>query len=93
MKTITVKQFCINYDIPLSFINSLSNFELIELIEIENTKHLQINDINRVEKMMRLHYDLNVNFESLDIINHLTSQINLLQEELIELNNILDFYK
>jgi len=74
MKTITVKQFCANYDVPSSFINSLSNFELIELIEIENTKHLQIKDIHRIEKMMRLHYDLNVNFEGLDIINHLTSQ-------------------
>ncbi len=93
MKTITVKQFCANYDVPLSFINSLSNFELIDVIEIENIKYLKTNDINKVEKMMRLHYDLGVNFEGLDIINHLTSQINLLQEELNELNNLLDFYK
>ena len=93
MKTITVKQFCTEYDIPTSFINSLSNFDLIELIEIENTQHLQIDDINRIEKMMRLHYDLDVNFEGLDIINRLTSQISLLQEELTELKNILDFYR
>ncbi len=93
MKTITVKQFCANYDVPLSFINSLSNFELIDVIEIENIKYLKIDDINKVEKMMRLHYDLGVNFEGLDIINRLTSQINLLQEEVNELNNLLDFYK
>ncbi len=93
MKTITVKQFCINYNIPLSFINSLSNYELINLIEIENSKHLQLEDINRVEKMIRLHFDLNVNFEGLDIINHLTSQISSLQEELIELQNKIDFYE
>jgi len=93
MKTIAVKHFCVNYEIPLSFINSLSNFELIDLVEIESVKHLKINDINKVEKMIRLHYDLGVNFEGLDIINRLTSQINSLQEELNELNNILDFYK
>ncbi|PHS52198.1 MAG: MerR family transcriptional regulator [Lutibacter sp.] len=93
MKTITAKQFCINYNIPLSFIDSLSNYELINLIEIESSKHLQIDDINRIEKMMRLHYDLNVNFEGLDIINHLTSQINSLQEELIGLKNRIDFYE
>lgn len=93
MTTIAAQQFCIHYKIPLSFIESLSSFELIELIEVKNSKHLHINDIQRIEKMMRLHYDLNVNFEGLDIINRLTSQINSLQEELNELKNKIDFYR
>jgi len=93
MKTITVKQFCTAYKIPQSFIDSLSSFELIELIEIENSKHVHINDIQNIEKMIRLHYDLHVNFEGLDVINHLTSQINSLQKELIDLQNKLEFYK
>lgn len=92
MKTIAVEQLCMHYDIPHSFIDSLTSFEFIELIEIESEKHVQINDIQKIEKMMRLHYDLQVNFEGLDIINHLTSQIYSLQEELIELRNRLEFY-
>lgn len=93
MTTIAVKQFCMHYNIPLSFIDTLYSFELIELIKVKNSKHLQLDDIQKIEKMMRLHYDLNVNFEGLDIINRLTSQINSLQEELNELKNKIDFYK
>ena len=93
MKTITVKQFCKHYNVPLSFIDSLSNFEIIELIEAENTKILHTSDIQRIEKMIRLHYDLNVNFEGIDIINNLTSQIVSLQNEIVTLRNQLDFYK
>lgn len=93
MATIEVKQFCVKYNLPLSFIDSLSSYELIELVEIESSKHLQVEDIHKVEKMMRLHYDLNVNFEGLDIINHLTAQINALQEELILLKNKIEFYE
>ncbi|WP_299671054.1 chaperone modulator CbpM [uncultured Polaribacter sp.] len=93
MTTIAVKQFCKYYNIPSSFIESLSSVELIEIIEIKNSKHVRINDIQQIEKMMRLHYDLNVNFEALDVINHLTSQIHSLQQELIELKNKIDFYQ
>jgi hypothetical protein len=93
MRTIAVKQFCKHYNVPSSFIDSLSNFEIIELVEVENTKNLHTSDIQRIEKMIRLHYDLNVNFEGLDIINNLTSQIVLLQNEIINLKKQIDFYK
>lgn len=93
MKTISVHQFCIHYDIPQSFINSLSNFDLIELIEIEKAKHIQIEDINRIEKLMRMHFDLQVNFEGLDIINNLINQINTLQEDIALLRNKIEFYE
>jgi len=93
MKTIAVKQFCVHYDIPISFIDLLSNYDLIETVEYNNIKHIQIQDINRVEKLIRLHYDLEVNFEGLDVINNLITQINSLQEELIILWNRIDLYE
>ena len=93
MKTIAVKKFCTHNNIPLSFIESLSEYELIELKEVEGSTYIQLEDIHRIEKMIRLHYELNVNFEGIDIINHLKAQIKSLEEEIIVLKNTIDFYK
>ncbi len=93
MKTISIQQFCTHYNISESFVDSLINYELIEFVELETTKHIQIEDIDTIERLMRMHYDLNVNFEGLDIINNLIHQINSLQEELSILKNKIDFYE
>ncbi len=93
MKTISVQQFCIHYDVPQSFIESLSNFELIELVELDAHKHIPLKEINHIEKLMRMHYDLQVNFEGLDIINNMINQINSLQTEVRLLKNKLEFYE
>jgi signal transduction histidine kinase len=93
MKTISVHKFCLTYDVPQSFIDSLYSFELIELIEIKTAKHILIEDINRIERLMRMHYELNVNFEGLDIINNLVNQIKDLQEDVNILRNRIEFYK
>jgi len=93
MKTISVQQFCVHYNVPQSFIDSLSNFELIELIDLDTHKHIALKDIAHVEKLMRMHYELQVNFEGLDVINNMLAKINSLQNELEVLKNKLDFYE
>jgi len=93
MKTITVSKFCINYDIPQHFIDSLLKYDLVEIIEQDASRYIQVDDINRIEKLMRLHYELDVNFEGLDIINNLLNRINELQQEVSALKNRLEFYE
>jgi len=93
MKTISVQTFCVHYKVPTSFIDSLSHYELIQLIEVETTLHIPIKEITKIERLMRLHYDLEVNFEGLDVINNMVSKINSLQSEVISLKNKLEFYE
>ena len=93
MKTISVQQFCIHYNIPESFVDSLSNFDLIRIVIIDKTNHIQIEEINRIERLMRMHYELKVNFEGLDVINNLINQVNSLHEDIEKLKNKIDFYK
>jgi chaperone modulatory protein CbpM len=90
---IKVQQFCTLYDIPVSFINSLNEFELIEIVTIRETQCINQNHIKEVEKMIRLHYDLDINMEGIDVISKLLKQIESLQEKIIDLNNSLIFYE
>ncbi len=93
MKTIPTKQICIHYNIPTSFIDSLVEYELIEVIVIDSLPHITLDELQRIERLMRLHFDLNVNFEGIDIINNLLNQVDELQEKIYTLQNKLDFYE
>ncbi len=92
-KLISVEQFCVHYNIPHSFIDSLVEYELIHVYPQEKQTYLSLDTIAPIEKMMRMHYDLNVNFEGLDIINNLLQQIEELQQEMKTLKNKLGIYE
>ena len=81
------------YDIPQSFIDSLSFYELVEVVDMNNNKYIQQDHIKNIEKMMRLHFDLVVNFEGLDVIMHLLDRIDELEKEVIFLKNKLSVYE
>lgn len=92
-KLISIQQFCTHYKVPVTFINELHEYELIELIVTENEHFLQLKQLDKVEKMMRLHYDLDINLEGLDVITNLLSQLETLQTENSILKNRLQFYE
>ena len=90
---ITIQEFCTHYQIPKSFINSLYEYDLIEIVNYHETQHIEKNKINHIEKIMRLHFDLDINFEGIDVILKLLNDIESLKRELIGLQNKLELYK
>ncbi len=90
---ISVEQFCVHYNIPNTFIDSLVEYDLITVLPEEDTNYLNLDTISSIEKMMRMHFDLNVNFEGLDVVNNLLQQIEELQQEMQVLKNKLRFYE
>ena len=89
---ILIEQLCIHHNIEFSFINTLQEFGLIEVIIIEDNKYLANEKIKDVEKMMRLHFELDINMEGIDAISNLLQQIDNLQKELISAKNKLRLY-
>ncbi len=90
---ILIEHFCSNHDIDFSFIDSLHEFGLIELIIHEDSKYLPKEQLKDLEKMMRMHYDLDINMEGIDVISHLLKRIHYLQEELKMTRNRLRIYE
>jgi hypothetical protein len=71
MKTehlIPVDQFCSHYNIEFSFIDSLHEYGLVQLTKVEETRYIYMEQIGELERMMRLHYDLDINIEGIDAI-------------------------
>lgn len=90
---ISIQQFCTHYNVPRTFINALSEYDLVEITITENENYLRTNQLNAIEKMMRLHYDLDINIEGIDAIYNLLKQVEVLQNEIKALKNKLDAFQ
>jgi hypothetical protein len=58
---IPANDFCMHYGVDESFIVSLSEAGIIELITLEETPYLQIDHLYEIEKLVHLHTDLGIN--------------------------------
>lgn len=90
---ISVERFCSYYEIPDSFIHELVEYELIKVIQEKEKRFIDFNSVSQIEKYIRLHFDLNVNFEGLDIITNLITQLEEAQEEIKKLKAQINLYR
>lgn len=90
---IATEELCSRYKVEYTFIRSLSESGLLEVVIIEQREYVHFDKVSEFEKMRRLHYDLDINLEGLEAINHLLKQVNKLQKRNMELRNRLDIYE
>lgn len=86
---IPAKYFCEVYKVDASFVDSLKEYGLITIIVYEETEYIEKEKLHELEKMIRLHYDLNINMEGIEAISHLLDKINTLQQEINTLKSKL----
>ena len=77
----------------ISFINGLGEIGLIQITIIEQKNYVHQDEIRNIEKMIRMHHDLDVNIEGIDAVFNLLQKIDALQEELKVVKNRLKIYE
>ncbi len=90
---IPVQEFCMHHNIEVSFIHSLEEYGLVETTLVENDIFVNGFQLQSLEKIFRLHYDLDINLEGIDVIKNLLEQVENMQQEIIQLKNKLRFYE
>lgn len=95
MKTdlIIINEFCQICHIEPSFIFELEEGGLVEIRIIEGEKYLQHSQLHDVERYIRMYYDLSINFEGIDAIQHLLNRTKLMQQEIGRLKKRLNLYE
>jgi hypothetical protein len=86
---IPVKDFCIHHNIHYSFISDLENSGLISVRSVKRSAYIHPDDINKLEKFVRMHYDLEINIEGIETIHYLLEKIEGMQREIVNLRNKL----
>ena len=84
---VPAKDFCINHNIEYSFISSLQSSGLITVTSIKRSSFIHADEMPKLEKFVRLHYDLDINLEGIETINHLLEKIEEMQREIVHLKN------
>ncbi|HEV8284336.1 MAG TPA: chaperone modulator CbpM [Chitinophagaceae bacterium] len=90
---IALDEFCASHQMDVSFIRSLEEHGLIETIIVNETICVRDNDLSKLEQVVRLYQELNVNPEGIDVINNLLQRIEDMQNEITQLRNKLNFYE
>ncbi len=90
---ITVTHLCNQYKVTTELFQQLNETGLVQLITIEEEPCIHIETVHQVDKIIRLHQDLEVNPEGIDIILNLLRKIDSLQTEMNTLQRKLHLYK
>jgi hypothetical protein len=90
---IAIDEFCASHNIEISFISSLQQSGLIEITTIKESDFIVADQLQLLEKFVRLYYELDINLEGIETINYLLQRIGSMQDEIKGLRNRLRIYE
>jgi chaperone modulatory protein CbpM len=90
---VLASEFCVHHSIELSFITALKENALIEIVLVDDQMFLPTSQLTRLEKIVRLHFELDINLEGIETIIHLLDRIQIMQEDITRLSNRLRAYE
>lgn len=90
---IAIEVFCAHYEVEYAFVKSLEEQDLIEMVTEGDSRFLQIPQLARIERIIRLHRDLDINVEGIGAVQGLLDRIDYLDREIALLRNRLRFYE
>ena len=89
---IAVHELCSHYSIEEKFITQLDDLGLLEVTPIGKHLHIEEEAIHRFEKIIRLHRDLEINPEGIDVVLRLLDKMDSLEAEIQTLRNRLKIF-
>ena len=90
---VLIKTLCLHYKITPVFFNELHEIGLVQIETIKQKQFIHQDKIGDLEKVIRLHHELNINMEGIDIVFNLLQKEIKLKEEVNSLKNRLRLYE
>ena len=90
---IPISEFCVYHAIEHSFITDLYDAGLIGIVVQQDVNFIEESDLQQLEKLVRLHHELEINIAGIAAIAHLLQQAEETREELRQLRNRLIAYE
>ncbi len=81
------------YQVEETFIESLHDSGLIHLIDSEEQRFIEYDDLAALEQFVRWYNDMDINVQGIEALYHMLGRVRSLQSEIDELRNELRFYR
>lgn len=92
-KLISVTDFCAGHNISRTLIIELREYGLVKIVEEQQMLYIPIEELPKTEKILRLHSDLDINLEGVEVITQLLDRMEDMQNEMRRLRNRLRLYE
>lgn len=90
---IAMEVYCDHEGLEVSFVEALHDRGLIRITTVKEQRFIDPEFLPRVEKLARMHYDLDINLEGIEAISHLLERMESLQDEMHTLHERLRLYE
>ncbi len=90
---ITASEFCRHHNIELSFIYSLKDSGLLQTETVGESVFVPVGQLSHLEKLVKWHYEMDINIEGLETITHLLSRLDHMHHQIVNLSNRLSRYE
>ena len=84
---IATADICTFHNVEYAFINSLNEAGLVQVQIVKQKAYVPEPDLQKLEKMIRMHHELEINVAGIEAIFHLLDRVEQMQEELRVLRN------
>jgi chaperone modulatory protein CbpM len=96
MKTehvITVNDFCVYHNVEYTFVDYLADAGLVKVTTVNKIDCIPVNEIQKLERLVRLHNELEINEPGIATINNLLQKLEDMQQEMSVLKGRLRLYE
>ena len=90
---IAIDIYCAQEELDISFVQALGERGLIRITIQEERSYIDPAHLAQLERLARMHYDLEINLEGLEAISHLLERVEHLQDDLRTLRERLRLYE
>ncbi|MBC3783883.1 chaperone modulator CbpM [Spirosoma utsteinense] len=88
-----VRDFCVYHNVEITFVETLVSQDLIVTTTIEDSLYVETGQLPQLEKLVRLHQELDIHPDDLDVVSDLLDKLENLKSEVVSLQNRLRFYE
>lgn len=89
---IPIIDFCTYHQIETTFIQSLEEFGLLQTTEVQKKVCVNIDELEKLEKYLRLFQEMNINLEGLHAVAHLLELLQQKDDQILALKNELSYF-
>ncbi|MBD1394492.1 chaperone modulator CbpM [Mucilaginibacter glaciei] len=90
---ISVSDFCVFHNVEYTFVDYLADAGLVTVTAINQTNCIPIDEIQKLERLVRLHNELDINEPGVATINNLLQKLDDMQQEVSYLRSKLSLYE
>lgn len=90
---IAIDLFCKHSEVEVQFVEAMQERGLIRIAVVEERRYISVEHLPRLEKLARMHYDLDIDLAGIEALSHMLERMQDLQKQIRGLQDRLGRYE